>query len=90
LRPFQDDVFHTGETLVAMAIEQMVERFRRDILRLDNTSRLGFNMVRGLEDIGLEDSNKRKEIVVAARRHVESHEFKQMQAYVDSVARRQC
>ena len=40
----------------------MVERFRRDKSHLSNTSRYyRFNVVRGLEDIGLEES-KRKEI----------------------------
>ena len=29
LRPFRDDVFHVGETLVAMVTEQMMERLRR-------------------------------------------------------------
>jgi hypothetical protein len=69
----------------------MVERFRRDKSHLDNTSRYYcFNMVRGLEDIRVEESKKRKEIAAAAQRYVESQEFKQMQEGVDNVARRRC
>ena len=74
-----------------MATEQMVERFRRDKLDLDNTSRYyRFNMVRELEDIRVEESKKRKEIAAAAQRYVESQEFKPMQAGGDNVARRRC
>jgi hypothetical protein len=47
-------------------------------------------MVRGLEDIRVEESKKRKEISAAAQRYVESQEFKQMQAGVDNVTRRRC
>ena len=94
LKPFRDDVFHIGETLVAIATEteQTAERFRRDKSHFDNTGRYyRFNVARGLEEIGLEESKKRKEIAAATRRYVESQEvYKQMQACADNVARRQC
>lgn len=84
LKPFQDDVFHIGEAFVAISTEteQTAERFRRDKSHLDSTGRYyRFNVVRGLEDIGLEESIKRKEIAAATRKYVESQEaFKQMQA----------
>jgi hypothetical protein len=70
----------------------MAERFRRDKPYLDNSGRYyRFNVVRGLEDIGLEESKKRKEIAAATRRYVESQEvFKQMQAFAGNLAGREC
>jgi predicted acylesterase/phospholipase RssA len=94
LKPFRDDVLHIGKTLVAIATEteQTAERFRRDKSHLDNTGRYyRFNVARGLEDIGLEESKKRKEIAAATRRYVESQEvLKQMQACAGNPAGREC
>ena len=94
LKLFRDDVFHIGKTLVAIAIEteQTVERFRRDKSHLDNSGRYyRFNVNHGLEEIGLEELKKRKEIATATRRYVGSQDvFKQMQACVDNVAGREC
>jgi predicted acylesterase/phospholipase RssA len=94
LKPFRDDVFHIGDTLVAIATEteQTAERFRRDKSSLDNSGRYyRFNVFPGLEDIGLEESIKRKEIAAAARRYVQSQEvFKQMQACADNLTGREC
>lgn len=94
LKPFQDDVLYIGETLVLIATEteQTAERFRRDKSLLDNTGRYyRFNVARGLEDIGLEESKKSKEIAAATRRYIGSQEvFKQMQACADNVAGREC
>lgn len=94
LKPFQDDVFHIGDTLVAIATEteQTAERFRRDKSHLDDRGQYyRFNVDRGLEDIGLEESKRRKEIAAATRRYVGSQGvFKQMQACAGSLARREC
>ena len=94
LKPFRDDLLHIGETLVAIATEteQTAERFRRDKAYLDNSNRyFRFNVVRGLEDIGLEESTKRKEIAAATRRYVASQDvFKQMQACAGNLASREC
>jgi predicted acylesterase/phospholipase RssA len=94
LKPFRDDVFHIGDTLVAIATEteQTAERFRRDKSSLDNSGRYyRFNVFPGLEDIGLEESIKRKEIAAAARRYVQSQDvFKQMQACADNLTGREC
>lgn len=83
MRPFLDDVMHIGETLVAIATETeyTAERFRRDKAYLDNDGRyFRFNVTRGLEDIGLEEAAKAKEIAAATRRYVSSQEiFRQMQ-----------
>jgi hypothetical protein len=83
LRPFTDDAIHIGETLVAIATEteRTAERFRRDKAHVDDGRYFRFNVVRGLEDIGLEESAKAKEIAAATRRYVTSQEtYKQMQA----------
>ena len=94
LKPFRDDLLHIGETLVAIATEteQTAERFRRDKAYLDSSYRyFRFNVVRGLEDIGLEEPTKRKEIAAATRRYVASQDvFKQMQACAGNLASREC
>ncbi|KAI4139929.1 MAG: hypothetical protein L6R39_006038 [Caloplaca ligustica] len=84
LKPFKDDVFSIGTTLLAIAkeTERTAETFRRDKTCLDNTSRYyRFNVTRGLEDVGLEESKKKKEIAAVTRAYVTSQDvFKQMQA----------
>jgi predicted acylesterase/phospholipase RssA len=93
LKPFKNDVLHIGETLVAIATEteQTAERFRRERQLLDSTDRYyRFNVVRGLEDIGLEEAAKVKEMAAATRRYISSQEVhKQMQACASKVARRE-
>jgi hypothetical protein len=94
LKPFRDDIFCIGKTLVAIATEteQTAERFRRDKSYLDNTGRYyRFNVARGLEDIGLEETSRRKEIAAATRRYVQAQEvFKQMQACAGNAEVREC
>ncbi|ORY02205.1 hypothetical protein BCR34DRAFT_493307 [Clohesyomyces aquaticus] len=93
LKPFKDDVFNIGETLVAIATETeaTAERFRREKALLDSTGRYyRFNVVRGLEDIGLEEAKKVKEMAAATRRYISSQEVhKQMQACAGSIAGRE-
>jgi predicted acylesterase/phospholipase RssA len=92
LKPFQDDAFHIGETLVAIATEteQTAERFRQHKAHLDDVGRYyRFNVAHGLENIGLEESKRRKEIAAATRRYVASQEaLKPMQACADNLAGR--
>jgi hypothetical protein len=94
VKPFLDDVLHIGETLIAIATEteQTAERFRQDKSQLDSSGRyFRFNVVRGLEDVGLEESAKRKEIASATRRYITSQDvFKQMQACAGNLAGREC
>lgn len=94
LRPFRDDAFHIGKTLVAIATEteQTAERFRRDKTHLEDSGRYyRFNVDRGLEEVGLEESKKRKEIAAATGRYVGSQSvFKQMRACADNMAGREC
>jgi len=91
-KPFQDDVFGIGETLVAIATEtkQTAERFRQHKVHLDDTGRYyRFNVAHGLEKIGLEESKKRKEIAAATRQYVASQEaLKLMRACADNLAGR--
>jgi hypothetical protein len=94
LKLFKDDVLYIGETLVAIATEteQTAERIRRARALLDSTGRYyRFNVVRGLEDIGLEESNKVKEMAAATRRYISSQEVhKQMQSCAGRIAGRGC
>ena len=94
LKPFRDDLSHIGETLIAIATEteQTAERFQRDKTHLDNIGRYyRFNVSRGLEEIGLEESKKRREIAAATRRYVESQEvYKKMQECANNVSGREC
>ncbi|PSN58604.1 hypothetical protein BS50DRAFT_614817 [Corynespora cassiicola Philippines] len=93
LKPFKDDVFHMGETLVAIATEteQTAEKFRRERSHLDGRGQyFRFNVLRGLEDIGLEESKKVKEMAAATRRYIGSQDVsRQMQACAGSVAGRE-
>lgn len=94
LKPFKDDVFHIGKTLLAIATETEVtaEQFRRERPLLDSTGRYyRFNVVQGLEDIGLEETKKVKEMAAATRRYINSQEVhKQIQTCAGSVADRKC
>jgi predicted acylesterase/phospholipase RssA len=94
LKTFKDDVLHIGETLVSIATETEVtaERFRRERALLDSTGRYyRFNVVQGLEDIGLEEAKKVKEMAAATRRYISSQEVhKQMQTCAGSIAGREC
>ncbi|KAH7372236.1 hypothetical protein BKA66DRAFT_423213 [Pyrenochaeta sp. MPI-SDFR-AT-0127] len=92
LKPFKDDVFHIGTTLVAIATEteQTAERFRRERSMLADAGQYyRFNVAHGLEEIGLEESKKIKEIAAATRDYVGSEDvYKQMQACAGSIAGR--
>jgi hypothetical protein len=94
LKPFKDDVLHISNTLVAMATETQLtaERFQRKQVLLDTTGRYyRFNVVQGLEDIGLEEAKKVKEMAAATRQYISSQEVhKQIQACAGSIAGREC
>jgi len=84
LKPFTDDLVSIGQNLLAIATEteKTAERFCRDKSGLDNKGRYyRFNVLRGLEDVGLEDSKGKNAIIAATDRYIESQAvFKQMQA----------
>jgi hypothetical protein len=94
LTPFKDDLIGIGQSLLAIATEteKTAERFSRDKSRLDDTRRYyRFNVLRGLEDIGLEDSKRRNAIIAATDRYIESQAvFKQMKACANSMSGREC
>lgn len=94
LKACKDDVFHIGETLAAIATEteQTAERFQRERQLLNSMGRYyRFNVVRGLEEIRLEETAKVKEMAAATQQYISSQEVhKQMQAYAGIVAGREC
>ena len=94
LKPFRDDAFHIGDTLIAIATEteQTAEKFQRDKTHLDSIGRYyRFNVSRGLEEIGLEESKKKKDIAAATRRYVGLQDVhKRMQACANNVSEREC
>jgi predicted acylesterase/phospholipase RssA len=94
LTPFKGDLIGIGKSLLAIATEteKTAERFSRDKSRLEDAGRYyRFNVLRGLEDIGLEDSKRKNAIVAATDRYIESQVvFKQMKACADSMSGREC
>ncbi|KAH8726747.1 acyl transferase/acyl hydrolase/lysophospholipase [Phaeosphaeriaceae sp. PMI808] len=89
LKPFNDDILGIGRTLAAIATEteQTAEKFQRERPQINNTGRYyRFNVIRGLEDIGLEEANKIKEMAAATRRYITSQDvYKRMQACAGNV-----
>lgn len=89
----RDDVLRIWATLKELATEteNTAERFRRDKSNLDNEGRYyRFNVDRGLEGIGLEESKKKKDIAAATRVYTESQAvFKQIIACANNLAGRE-
>lgn len=94
LTPFKGDLVSVGQSLLAIATEteKTAERFSRDKSRLDDAGRhYRFNVSRGLEDIGLEDSKRKNAIIAATDRYIESQAvFKQMKTCADRMSGREC
>jgi hypothetical protein len=94
LKPVRDDVLGIWATLKELATEteKTAEQFRRDKSSLDDEGRYyRFNVDHGLEDIGLEESKKKKEIAAATGRYVALQVvFKQMKACANNLAGREC
>ncbi|KAH8708402.1 phospholipase, patatin family protein [Phaeosphaeriaceae sp. PMI808] len=94
LTPFKGDLIGIGQSLVAIATEteKIVERFSRDKSRLDDVGRYyRFSVLRGLEDIGLEDLKQKNSIIAATDRYIALQAvFKQMKACADSISSREC
>jgi hypothetical protein len=86
--------FSLGLGILAFATETegTAERFRQGNVQLDNSGRyFRFNVLRGLENIGLKESHKKPEIAAATRDYVQSQDvFKQMQACANIIAQREC
>ncbi|EHK96445.1 putative Patatin group A-3 [Glarea lozoyensis 74030] len=79
-----------GTVSIATETEQTAERFRRDKAHLDDSGRYyRFNVDRGLEEVGLEESKKKKEIAAATRRYVGSQGvLRQIQAFASIATKR--
>ncbi|CZS92404.1 uncharacterized protein RAG0_02846 [Rhynchosporium agropyri] len=78
LKAFSDNVLQIRKTLVSIATEteHIAKRFRRDKTHLnDNRQYYRFNIDRSLEEVGLEESKKRIEIIVATGRYIVSQNF---------------
>jgi predicted acylesterase/phospholipase RssA len=94
LNPLPDDVLGVWATVkgIVTETEKTAQRFHRDKSDLDDDGRYyRFNVDRGLEEIGLEESRKKKEIAAATRRYLDSQAvFKQVKACANSIAGRQC
>jgi hypothetical protein len=94
LKPFSNHLVDISQGVLAIATEteKTAERFCRDKSGLDDKGRYyRFNVLRGLEDIGLEDSKRKNAIIAATDRYIESQAvFKQMKACGNTLAERQC
>lgn len=93
LKPFPDDLVGIGQSLLAIATEteKTAERFCRDKSGLDDKNRhYRFNVLQGLEDIGLEDSKRKNAIIAATDRYLESQAvFKKTKACANELSNKQ-
>ena len=94
LAPFKDDILGIGGTLLQIATEtqKTAEQFERDHADLqDKKCLFRFNVLQGLENIGLEEASQRKTIMAATRRYLESQDvFTRLQACAKNLAEREC
>lgn len=93
LRSFGNNPLNIAKTLVAIATdtENAAERFQRHKPDLNEAGRyFRFNVARGLEDIGLEESTKMKEIAAATRQYVQNEEVsRRMQMFTVNTPEKQ-
>lgn len=93
LKPVSDDALGIMKTLKELATEtdKTAQQFHRDKAILYNEKRYyRFNVDQGLQDVGLEESKKKKVIVAATRNYVTSQTvFGQMQDCAQSLIGRQ-
>jgi predicted acylesterase/phospholipase RssA len=91
LSPVRDDVFRIFSTLKAIAVEteKTARDFHRDKSQLDNGGRYyRFNVQRGLEDIGLEESTKFGQLASATHGYLEDQAiFTQLQACAQKLSK---
>ncbi|CRK12348.1 hypothetical protein BN1708_010444 [Verticillium longisporum] len=94
LQPLRDNVLGILATLMTLApeTENTAENFRRDKADLDDDGRyFRFNVVRGLEQIGMDEAKKKAEIVAATGRYVASQDvLKQMRACARGPVMKMC
>lgn len=89
LQPFGEHLVDVGKTLKSIATdtEYLAEQFSREHRSLISQKKyFRFNVEKGLEDVGLEEHEKKSTIVAATRRHLElQHVFEQTQACATSI-----
>ena len=92
LTPFKNNLISIGQSLLVIAIEteKTVERFSYNKSRLNNIGQYyRFNMLRGLEDIGLKNLKQKNAIITATDQYIKSQVvFKQIKAYVNSMSKK--
>ena len=92
--PVRDDVFGISTTLKRLATEteKTAQQFHREKSTLDDEGRYyRFNVDHGLEEIGLEESRRKKDIASATVRYLESQAiFQKMKACANNLAQRKC
>jgi predicted acylesterase/phospholipase RssA len=90
LKPVRNDILGIWSTLKELTTEteKTAQQFHRDKSSLDDEGRYyRFNVDRGLEDIYLEESKKKKEIAAATRQYIESQAvFKQIKACAEKLS----
>ena len=94
LKPFTDDLIGVDQTLLAIATEtkKTAERFNKDKSALDDKGcYYRFDVLKELEDISLKDSTQKNSIIAVTNRFLEPQVvFKQMKAWGNNLATRQC
>ena len=94
MQPLGDDIQGIFSTLkdIATETERTDEHFRRDKPSLADEGRYyRFNVNHGLENIGLEESKKKKEIAAATGRYTTLQAtVKQIEACASKLAERKC
>jgi hypothetical protein len=84
LTPFGKNIMEIGQSLLTMATEtkKTAKRFAREKARLGDEGRyFRFSVLRGLEDIGLEEYKQKNAIVAATSRYIQSQDvLRQMKA----------
>ena len=94
VEPFNTSLLGIGPTLVRISAEteQTAEKFQRMHSELDDDGRyVRFNVSKGLEHIGLEDSSRRDEIMTLTERYLQSQDvFKVMKRCANRLAEREC
>ncbi|KAI1325074.1 hypothetical protein F5Y16DRAFT_411663 [Xylariaceae sp. FL0255] len=90
VKPFKDDIFHISKTLAAIATEteKTAASFRLDkSLLVDAGLYYRFNVTKGLETVGLQESAKKADIAAATLQYIVSQEvLRQFKACVSRMS----
>ena len=94
LKPFGKDPLHIAGAMVAIATdtEKRAQDFHKHHTKLYKERRyFRFNVLRGLENVGIEDAEKKKEIISATRLYLQTEDiFTQMEACAEALNEREC